>query len=251
MSQPERNNQTMKWMGFAMIVCCAVPISTALILGGGLGAWFSRSAQPTSSNPPAGIPVSSSTSQPQSVINTFRESAKNWQINNHVHGLAVNPINPNILYIATHNGLVQRSETGQWLWMQSEKERADYMGFTADPTNPNRFYASGHPHTGGNLGFQVTDDQAKSWKQLSMPGVDFHALAVAPNNTQIFYGFPASGAEGLHVSIDGGKTWKKLRAEGLEAPPFNFVVDPANADHVFAITQIGLYQYFGQILSRF
>jgi hypothetical protein len=184
----------------------------------------------------------SNMAQSTSVANSSQELAKDWQVNNHVHGLAINPNNPNILYIATHNGLIQRSETGQWLWMQPEKERADYMGFTADPTSPHRFYASGHPHTGGNLGFQVTEDQAKSWKQLSMPGVDFHALAIAPNNPAIFYGYPASGAEGLHLSIDGGKSWKSLRMEGLEDHPFNLVVDPQNADHVYAIAQSGLYE---------
>lgn len=180
--------------------------------------------------------------QNASVINSLQESAKDWQVNNHVHGLAVNPSNPNILYIATHNGLVQRSETGQWLWMQPEKERADYMGFTADPSSPYRFYASGHPHTGGNLGFQVTEDQAKSWKQLSMPGVDFHALAIAPSNPAMFYGYPASGAEGLQISTDGGNSWKSTRMERLEDHPFNLVVDPKNADHVYAVTRSGLYE---------
>mgnify|MGYP002789639078 CR=1 FL=1 len=182
------------------------------------------------------------TAQNTSVVNSFQEPAKGWQTNNHVHGLAVDPSNPNILYIATHNGLVQRSEAGQWLWMQPENERADYMGFTADPTQPHRFYASGHPHTGGNLGFQVTEDQAKSWQQLSMPGVDFHALAIAPSNPAIFYGYPVSGAEGLHVSVDGGKTWKPSRMDGLTDHPFNLVVHPQNANHVYAITQSGLYE---------
>lgn len=182
------------------------------------------------------------TAQNPSVINTFQEPAKNWQTNNHVHGLAVNPSNSNILYIATHSGLIQRSVTGQWLWMQPEKERADYMGFMADPTQDHRFYASGHPHTGGNLGFQVTDNQAKSWKQLSMPGVDFHALAIAPSNPSAFYGYPASGAEGLHISTDGGKSWKPSRMDGLTDQPFNLVVNPQNADHVYAVTQSGLFE---------
>jgi len=176
------------------------------------------------------------TAQNTSVVNSFQEPAKGWQTNNHVHGLAVDPSNPNILYIATHNGLVQRSEAGQWLWMQPENERADYMGFTADPTQPHRFYASGHPHTGGNLGFQVTEDQAKSWQQLSMPGVDFHALAIAPSNPAIFYGYPASGAEGLHVSVDGGKTWEKW-GDGITGLVLYLAITPRNPQVFYAVNQ--------------
>ncbi|WP_267923251.1 hypothetical protein [Nostoc mirabile] len=41
------------------------------------------------------------------------------------------------------------------------KERADYMSFTADPINSDRFFSSGHPHTGGNLGFQISQNQGQ------------------------------------------------------------------------------------------
>ena len=122
------------------------------------------------------------------------------------------------------------------------KQRADYMGFTADPTHSDRFYSSGHPPTGGNLGFQVSDTQGEQWKQISLPGVDFHALAIAPSNPNIFYGWPASGAEGLHLSTDGGKTWTKSRMAGLEDAPFGLVVDPQNPDHLFATTRLGLFE---------
>ena len=116
------------------------------------------------------------------------------------------------------------------------------MGFTADPTNPNRFYSSGHPPTGGNLGFQISDNQGQDWKQISLPGVDFHALAIAPSNPNIFYGWPASGAQGLHASTDGGKTWTQPRMVGLGDAPFSLTVDPQNAARVFATTRSGLYE---------
>ena len=116
------------------------------------------------------------------------------------------------------------------------------MGFTADPTNPRRFYASGHPQTGGNLGFQVSENLARDWTQISMPGVNFHALAIAPSNPKVFYGFPSSGAQGIQISIDCGKTWKQSQMNGLKTEPFNLVVDPVNADRVFAVTSAGLYQ---------
>jgi uncharacterized protein (DUF305 family) len=40
MSQPDKQDRSMLWMGAAMVACCAVPIIFALSLGGGLGAFF-------------------------------------------------------------------------------------------------------------------------------------------------------------------------------------------------------------------
>lgn len=239
MSQPESKDHSMKWMGLAMIACCAVPIAVSLFLGGGLGVFLGRSSQQPVSNQPTIASTPQPKSQPKAV-NVSLSPAANWQANNHVHGLAVNPDNPNIIYVASHNGLLQRSESGEWYWMG--KQRADYMGFTADPTNSNRFYSSGHPHTGGNLGFQVSENQGEDWQQISLAGVDFHALAIAPNNPNIFYGFPASGAQGLHLSKDGGKTWTKPRMVGLNDAPLDLAVDPNNSAHVFAATRSGIYE---------
>lgn len=241
MSQPESNGKGMKWMMAAMVACCAIPIAIWVTLGGSLGFWVGRSNQQPFNQPSADQTTNSSTVQ--SVVakpSVSLTPAGNWRVDNHVHGLGVNSANPQVVYVASHNGLLQRSEDGKWYWMG--KQRADYMGFTADPNNPNRFYSSGHPPTGGNLGFQMSDSQGEDWKQISMPGVDFHALAIAPSNSATFYGYPASGAEGLHVSTDGGKTWKRSRMEGLGDHPFNLVVDPQNADQVYAVTQSGLYE---------
>ncbi|MFQ4143944.1 F510_1955 family glycosylhydrolase [Chlorogloeopsis sp. ULAP02] len=238
MSQPDsKDYNMMKWMGIAMVACCAIPIAFFLFLGGGLGVWFGRSIQQPTSNQSTNQP--NNQAQPKAV-NVFLEKAVNWQVNNHVHGLTVNRDNPNIIYVASHNGLLQRSETGEWFWMG--KERADYMGFTADPINSKRFYSSGHPHTGGNLGFQISENQGQDWKQISMPGVDFHAIAIAPSNPNVFYGWPASGAQGLHTSNDRGKTWVKTRMTGLGDAPFDLAVDPQNPKHLFATTRSGMYE---------
>ncbi|HEY9846505.1 MAG TPA: YCF48-related protein, partial [Candidatus Caenarcaniphilales bacterium] len=131
---------------------------------------------------------------------------------------------------------------GQWFWVQPEKERADFMGFTVDPTDANRFYASGHPPTGGNLGFQVSENRGQDWKQVSLPGVDFHALAIAPRDPTRFYGWAASGSQGLFVSTDGGKTWTQPQRTGLGEAPFSLAVDPSNPERVFATTGAGLYE---------
>ena len=166
--------------------------------------------------------------------------AGDWQENNHVHALAVNPVEAEIVYVATHRGLVKRSPEGEWLLVGSD--RSDYMGFATHPTEIYRLYSSGHPRDGGNLGFRITDNQGEDWQVISMPEVDFHALAVAPSNPDLIYGWATSGKKGFFVSADGGKTWDEVRPEGLGGSPFNFVVDPENSDRLFAITRNGLFE---------
>ena len=232
MNKLNSNNRTSKKSGANRLLNYALPIAFFTTLVAGTGIWFARFNQVLINNrvaslvqPPTAVNQKKPVADPSLAL-TLTPAAKNWQETTHVHGLAVNSNNPAIAYIATHHGLLQRSKNGQWFWMG--KERADYMGFTADPTSPNRFYSSGHPPTGGNLGFQMSDTQGEKWQQISMPGVDFHALAIAPSNPQVFYGYPASGAQGLRTSTDGGKTWTQPRIVGLKDAPFSLVVDSSN-----------------------
>lgn len=225
----------------SQIVACA--FVTGLALLGGTVLLSSCTIQSTRDDVSSAASQSPSNQTDSAPVPTPSEaslkSAENWQANNHIHGLTVSPDNPQIIYIASHNGLLKRSETGQWLWV---KEQYDYMGFIAHPTDANRFYASGHPPEGGNLGFQVSQNRGVDWQSVSMPGVDFHAMAIAPNNPDTIYGLATSGKQGFFVSNDEGQTWTQQPTSGLEAMPFSLNVDPLNAERVFATTQAGLYE---------
>ncbi|WP_250126533.1 hypothetical protein [Chroococcidiopsis sp. CCMEE 29] len=168
MSQPNSNNQASKGARSITALSDALPAAFVFLVGG-MGLWLAHSSRLQTSNQIANQVQATAAKQRTTATNassavTLTPAPKNWQETTHVHGLAVNSDNPAIVYVATHHGLLQRSETGQWFWMG--KQRADYMGFTADPTNPNRFYSSGHPPTGGNLGFQISDNQGQDWKQI-------------------------------------------------------------------------------------
>jgi len=225
--KPEPSQESRK----TNVVSYAVPAIGFLVLLGGLALGMTRFNPSPSTRSPEVSSAESRTTNP-----SLLEPAGNWQANNHVHGLAVHPENSQVIFIATHNGLLKRSESGQWLWVQPQPERADYMGFTGDPNNPDRFYASGHPQNGGNLGFVVSQNQGRDWQQLSMPGVDFHALAIAPSNSRIFYGFAVSGAQGLFSSTDGGQTWELL-GNDPEEPILYLAVAPDNPQLLYAISE--------------
>lgn len=114
------------------------------------------------------------------------------------------------------------------------------MGFTPHPTEPNIFYASGHPAGGGDLGLIVSTDGGKTWKQLSLGErgpADFHILTVSKADPKIIYG--AYGR--LQVSRDGGHTWEPWeRLPQLPDGLIDLAASATDVDTLYAATRGGL-----------
>ena len=152
----------------------------------------------------------------------------------HGHGMAVDVNDPNKLYIATHHGLFTLVNDKDLYQVGNNSN--DYMGFSPDTKNSKVFFASGHPETGGNIGFQESDDGGFTWKVVSdgIGGpVDFHALSVSPVNPNLVYGWYQGQ---LQRSTDGGKNWEAFKngfvIVGLTA-------DPNDENLVYAVTPQG------------
>lgn len=152
----------------------------------------------------------------------------------HGHGLAVDPNDASKLYIATHYGLlVLENEKDLYRVGQS---RDDYMGFSPHPTEANIFFSSGHPGTGGNIGFQKSEDGGITWKKVSNGAngpVDFHAMAVSPVNPDLIYGWYQGN---LERSTDQGKTWEIVNRDLL---PVYLAADTQDESIVYAATPQG------------
>lgn len=156
----------------------------------------------------------------------------------HGHGLAIDVKDPNLLYIATHHGLLVLKNDKELFSLGSQKD--DYMGFSRHPSDPTVFYSSGHPAEGGNIGFQKSVDGGYTWKKISegVNGpVDFHAMTVSPVNPKLIYGW-YQGA--LQRSEDEGKTWQI--ASTTQFPVINLAADPKDANVIFAASPLGLYK---------
>lgn len=122
----------------------------------------------------------------------------------HFHGIAIDPKNPNRVYLATHHGFFVVGQDGKA--RQVSDTRDDFMGFTAHPTESSILFASGHPASGGNLGFIMSKDGGKSWDKISGGAngpVDFHQMDVSKADPRVIYGVH----DGLQRSSDGGRTW--------------------------------------------
>lgn len=155
----------------------------------------------------------------------------------HIHGLAVDPSDPERLYLATHEGLFLATPDG--LAIRVGALEADLMGFTPDPADGARLVASGHPAGGGNLGVIASSDGGRTWRKLSDGAggpVDFHALAISPLDPNLMFGVH----QGLQASRDGGRTWQRVgpAPAGLLA----LAASAKDADTLYAATRGGLYR---------
>lgn len=153
---------------------------------------------------------------------------------NDVHGLAVDIADSSKVWIASHTGLHLLKDDKD-LFVVGE-DRDDYMGFSVHASDPNIFFASGHPTSGGNLGFQQTTDGGRSWQKVGNGAgfrpVDFHTLAVGMVDPNIIYG--SSG--GLQRSTDGGKNWEKVDSAVNNYQIISLATDPKEKDTVYAAT---------------
>ncbi len=159
----------------------------------------------------------------------------------HIHGLAVDPNDPAIVYIATHGGLVRLVDGKRWEYVG--EGRSDLMGFTVHPSERGVMYVSGHPdhssHLPNPIGVMVSRDGGQSWQPLALAGkVDLHAMTIGADGKTL-YGWNVSGAPGLYrISVREG-TWARVDATGLQ-DVFGLAAHPEQSDTLLSGTPDGL-----------
>ena len=156
-----------------------------------------------------------------------------------IHGLAIDPTNPRILYVATHRGLVRGMDDKDWALIGDY--RADFMGFTMHPAGK-VFFSSGHKVPDAPLmGVARSDDGGSTWKIIALRSqVDFHAMAISRANPSMLYGWYYRDGR-LYKSLDGGHSWTNPAAEGLSNANA-LATDPASDRVVWAASEQGLYR---------
>ncbi len=184
-----------------------------------------------------------------------------------VGDVVVAPSNPNVLYVASGEGLqrpdlsvgdgVYKTTDGGKTWVNTGLKEAQQIGGLAiDPKDENRVFAAvlGHPY-GPNTerGVYRTLNGGQTWERVYYVDENTGAIQVTidPKNPQIIYADMWAGRQGpwengawngsesgLIKSIDGGKTWKKLSnglpttAQGLSR--IGFCIAPSNPYRLYA-----------------
>lgn len=153
----------------------------------------------------------------------------------HIHGVSFNRGGGSAAFIlATHHGIYAVESDGSAKRISVPQ---DFMGFTADPSDPLRYLGSGHPAEGGNSGVVETRDGGVTWKKIAdgVDGpVDFHALSISQADPAYAYG--AFG--GLQVTTDSGKSWKV--SGNLPEKAISLAASSTERETLYAATGNGL-----------
>ncbi|WP_148686794.1 sialidase family protein [Candidatus Nitrosocosmicus hydrocola] len=201
--------------------------------------------------------MTTSASENNNTNSSSQNLTGNWM---DVHGIGIYSTadtsdNNNSLYLATHNGLFKKdigvnsssSSSNTSGWVEVGNDKSDLMGFTIDPANKGVMYSSGHPQTGGNLGFRISNDYGVTWQKVSdvtsPTPIDFHTMTVG-NNPEIIYAASGMG-DNIFISTDGGKNWT------ITSPPdgqqvITLAANKSNSNTLYAGTTNGLFSSIDQ-----
>jgi len=118
-----------------------------------------------------------------------------------VRGLAMDPINANILYASVETGWIYKSIDGALNWFILPNSPSLFSGRTliTDPVNSNTLYAGGN-----NISF--SNDGGDTWNRMSegLQSVGTVALYISKSNTHVLYAATSNGVYGY--GLDSGPT---------------------------------------------
>ena len=188
--------------------------------------------------------------------------------------VAVAPSNPNVIYVASGEGIqrpdlsvgdgIYKSTDAGKTWINTGlKDGQQISGVAIDANNENRVFAAvlGHPY-GANTerGIYRTVDGGRTWERVLYKDENTGAIQVTidPKNSNIIYADLWAGRQGpwengewngaesgLYKSTDGGTTWNQL-TKGLPSAKqglgrIGFCIAPTNTNRLYATVDAGEY----------
>jgi photosystem II stability/assembly factor-like uncharacterized protein len=189
-----------------------------------------------------------------------------------VLSIAVDPANPERLWVSTHGGGVWRSVDGAKSWQLAGKQLADrVVSYVMLQPKSNTLWAGvergalARSKDGGDTWEWVRDDLAMTphrlafdpsnpkaiwmpdvnlhkrsadggakWTEFRVSGGDVYTFAVHPKDSKIVWAGGSNGRSGLWRTSDGGASWKQLGTGLPESnQPRRIVIDPSEPDTLY------------------
>ena len=148
------------------------------------------------------------------------------------HSVAIDPFDPNILYVGTWRlGYVSRDMGKSWTLIEKGMPLdSDIFSITVNPDNPSIVFGS------ACSGVYRSDDGLRSWTRLRVRPDQFtiraHIVYLDPTNLRRVY---AGTTEGLYVSENEGRTWTLLTSKDITVNAVQ--VDPSNNRRILLGTE--------------
>ena len=149
--------------------------------------------------------------------------------------IVLHPSTPDLLYAVSKESQdygVWRSLDGGTTWTSPGEKLASVISLAVDPDDTRVVYAGTE-----RTGLFKSLDQGESWEQFGLVDYGYiNVLAVNPSKAaQVLAGTD----RGVHISPNGGNTWK---ITGLETPEANAIRFSQDGSTVLAATTSGIFQ---------
>jgi photosystem II stability/assembly factor-like uncharacterized protein len=154
----------------------------------------------------------------------------------YIYSLAIDPVNPSIVYVGIQDEGVFRSTDGGESWSPAGAGLPGNFGgepLAINPLTPTTLYA------GSNIGVFRSTDSGESWSFVGLSSVA--ALAVNPVIPSVVYaGANGFSSSGVFRSTDGGNSWVNTAGLKNVALTINaLAIDPTTPSTLYAGTNGG------------
>lgn len=160
-----------------------------------------------------------------------------------IPALVLDPNNPNVIYVATHNSGVFKSSDGGKNWsktgaIEPVDRGSSHPRLAIDSTNTNILYV-----TYGDI-YKTTNGGA-TWSQISNNLTDPSASTVAidPSNSSTVYVGTYASHGLIYKSTNGGVSWSGFNTGLQQKTVWDLVVDRSGSSLHAAIEYGGVYDY--------
>lgn len=164
--------------------------------------------------------------------------------------LAIDPTNENVWYVAVGSGGVWKTvNAGTTFTPIFDNESVYSIGcVTLDPNNPYVVWVGTGENVGGRHasfgdGVYKSTDGGASWTNMGLPNSEhISKIIVHPDNSDVIMVasqgplWSKGGERGFYKSTDGGKSWKRTLGDKEWTGVTDMVVDPRDANRVYAVT---------------
>ena len=150
-----------------------------------------------------------------------------------IYGMSMDPIDPDIIYLASFtHGVMRTTDSGE-TWASRGLPDEGIFAVAINPELPSTLYAG----TAGN-GIFRSQDSGVNWahSQAGLRNADVVSV-VAPGTPDLLYAALFGG--GVSVSSDGGGHWAELNTGLTDKYVLQMVSNPAQPEVLFALTQTG------------